>query len=185
MNKHYQIRLAQQSELLRLNVIEEAASTLFTDTKFALEIDQEPLSLDLLQEQQQAGLIWVATDEQNYPVGFVVAMRMEHGFQSPLNSPVLHLHELSVDTEHTRQGLGTRLTRQVIQHAKDSGYSRVTLSTFRDIPWNAPFYKRLGFREMKWSEMGTDLLRVRVKEKQVGLPMTERILMVLELPTPL
>ena len=28
----------------------------------------------------------------------------------------------------------------------EAGYPRITLSTFRDVPWNRPFYERRGFR---------------------------------------
>ena len=170
MNDTYQIRLAREHELYQLNTIEEAASKLFANTKFALEIDQDSLPIDLLREQQAKDLVWVAVDERDNPVGFAVVMVM---------SDRIHLHELSVDPEHGRKGLGTRLIETIIQFAKSSGFAGVTLSTFRDIPWNALFYKKLGFREMKESEIGINLQNIRTEEAQNGLPISERILMIL------
>lgn len=170
MNQTYQIRLARENELYQLNVIEENASKLFANTKFALEIDQDSLSIDLLREQQAKDLVWVAVDDRNNPVGFAVVMIM---------GDRIHLHELSVDPEHGRKGLGTRLSETIIQFAKSSGFTGVTLSTFQDIPWNAPFYKKLGFRAMKEEEIGISLQKIGDEEAQHGLPISERILMIL------
>ena len=91
----------------------------------------------------------------------------------------IHLHELSVDPKHGRKGLGTRLIETITQFAKSSGFTGVTLSTFRDIPWNAPFYRKLGFRAMKEAEIDINLQNIRTEEAQNGLPISERILMIL------
>ncbi len=37
------------------------------------------------------------------------------------------------------------LLERVIESARQMGYPAVTLTTFREVPWNAPFYTRLGF----------------------------------------
>ena len=170
LNGNYQIRLAQADELQRLNDIEEAASKLFESTSFALEVDQEPLSIELLQEQQKQELVWVVVDDHERPVGFAVVIIM---------GDRAHLHELSVDPAHGRQGLGTRLMKKVIQFAKTSGLDGVTLSTFRDAAWNAPFYYKLGFREMSEDEIGRNLGNIRDKADEMALPVSERILMIL------
>ena len=170
MNETYQVRLARENELYRLNAIEEAASQLFANTKFALEIDQDTLSIDLLREQQAKDLVWVAVGDRDNPVGFAVVMIM---------GDRIHLHELSVAPEHGRKGLGTRLIKTITQFAKSSGFTGVTLSTFRDISWNAPFYRKLGFRAMNEKEIGINLQNIRTEEAHNGLPISERILMIL------
>ena len=169
MNETYHIRLARENEVHQLNTIEEAASQLFANTKFALEIDQDSLSIDFLQEQQAKDLVWVAVDDRDNPVGFAVVMVM---------GDRIHLHELSVVPEHGRKGLGTRLIETIIQFAKSSGFTGVTLSTFQNIPWNAPFYQKLGFRVMREKEIGINLQNIRTEEAQNGLPISERILMI-------
>ncbi|MEM6427114.1 MAG: GNAT family N-acetyltransferase [Cyanobacteria bacterium P01_D01_bin.128] len=170
MKDNYQIRLAREDELQLLNDIEEAASTLFENTSFALEVDQESLSIELLQEQQNQDLVWVVVDDQDSPVGFAVIIIMDNR---------AHLHELSVDPVHGRQGLGTRLMKKVIQVAETSGLYGVTLSTFRDVAWNAPFYYKLGFREIRDEEVGSNLKNIRKKEDEMGLSVSERVLMLL------
>ena len=63
-----------------------------------------------------------------------------------LDDEALHLEELDVLPGHGRQGIGTRLVRALCDGARGRGIAAVTLCTFRDVPWNAPFYERLGFR---------------------------------------
>jgi len=172
MCDNYQIRFARENELDILNRIEEAASTLFENTKYANELCQTTLSIEFLRKQQENDLVWVVVDEQDSPLGFAVVIIIDNYF---------HLHELSVDPGCGRKGLGTRLTKQVIEQAKESKYKGVTLSTFREIPWNAPFYEKLGFREMKEEEIEIDLENIRIKELEMGLPISERVIMVLEL----
>lgn len=59
-----------------------------------------------------------------------------------------HLQMLAVRRDHGRQGIGTALVRAAMAEARARGHRRLTLSTYRDVPWNAPFYARLGFVEL-------------------------------------
>lgn len=171
MSDEYIIRLAKQSELLLLNDVESAAAQIFHNTKYALEIDQQPLSLELLEQQQLQNLVWIAVNKSDRPVGFAVVLIIDS---------LVHLHELSVAPQYARQGIGTKLAQKVINWAKQANFPGITLSTFSDIPWNAPFYIKLGFREMSKAEIGTELDNIRRKEVEVGLPIEERILMILK-----
>ncbi len=58
----------------------------------------------------------------------------------------LHLEQLSVSPDHARRGIGGRLVNTVLSAAWAEGFQAVTLRTFADVPWNAPFYERHGFR---------------------------------------
>ena len=169
MTDKYRIRLAEFAELSFLNELENAAAMVFQDTNYALEINQAPLSLELLQRQQQQGLIWVAAKENNQLVGFAVVLIID---KSP------HLHELSVIPEYSRQGIGTELTHRIINGAKQKNFNQLTLSTFRDIPWNAPFYRKMGFSEINQSDISPGLENIRNQEAKAGLPIDERVLMV-------
>ena len=53
--------------------------------------------------------------------------------------------ENPVDPAHGRQGIGTRLVHTVIDWARSRRFENLTLMTFRHLPWNAPFYAKLGF----------------------------------------
>jgi hypothetical protein len=52
-----------------------------------------------------------------------------------------------------------------------------SLSTFRDISWNAPFYAKLGFRPVDEAELTTGFQQLRLKELEAGLPISERVIM--------
>ncbi len=72
------------------------------------------------------------------PVGFV-HVEVIDGFA--------HLAQLSVRPEAGRRGLGTALVRAAMREAYLLGFDRLSLTTFRDVPWNAAFYRSLGFAE--------------------------------------
>ena len=59
-----------------------------------------------------------------------------------------HLEQLSVHPEHGRRGIGRALLRAGIDWAAARGYGELTLTTFRDVPWNGPFYASEGFVEV-------------------------------------
>jgi GNAT superfamily N-acetyltransferase len=164
----YEIRLAQAEELPLLNEIERAAGMMFQDVELDLVAEMEPLSLDLLRTQQAKGQVWVAAGPDGRPVGFAVAALVDDA---------VHLEEVSVHPKHGRRGLGTRLVQAVCNWAEEKGYPAVTLSTFRDVPWNAPFYARIGFRTMAEEELGPGLLAVRKHEAEDGLPIQQRVFM--------
>lgn len=168
----YQIRQADSTELPLLPPIECAAGQLFAQTEFAYLADGAPISLALLTAQQQQGLVWVALAEHQQPVGFALALLVDGE---------IYLQELSVHPAHGRRGLGRRLLAQLCRWASEQGYSSVTLSTFRNIPWNAPFYARLGFVPLEQADLSPSLKQIQSQEAAAGLPGTARVFMRLQL----
>jgi GNAT superfamily N-acetyltransferase len=147
----YSIRRAERNELSRLEEIERAAATLFLTTRYAsLSEKGESLPLQFLEKQQEKGLVWVvACDDE--PVGFAV---IHHAIDA---QPFLE--EMSIEPEHTRRRLGARLLETVCDHARGNGASYLALTTFDDVPWNAPFYARHGFRRLSDAELPDGLRR--------------------------
>src|SRR5262249_57642651 len=76
-----------------------------------------------------------------------------------------------------RRGIGTRLVSAVCAWAEAQGFSAITLSTFRDVPWNAPFYERLGFRRLQLAELSSALREVRAREQHLGIALDRRVMM--------
>ena len=56
-----------------------------------------------------------------------------------------HIDQVSVISAHARRGLGATLIENLAATARTEGRPALTLTTFRDVPWNAPYYQRLGF----------------------------------------
>lgn len=85
----------------------------------------------------------------------------------------LHLHQIAVHPQHARQGLGTVLMRAVFERAGALG---VTLTTFADVPWNMPWYTKLGFFVLETP--GPELAAVVREERDAGLDdLGERLVM--------
>jgi GNAT superfamily N-acetyltransferase len=80
-----------------------------------------------------------------------------------------HLEQLSVHPDHTRSGLGTRLLEAACAWARGAGYPGITLCTFADIPWNAPFYARHGFTILAPAELTPGLRGLREHEVELGM----------------
>ena len=59
-----------------------------------------------------------------------------------------HLEQLSVHPERAGRGLGRALLRSGCDWAAAHGYLEITLATYRDVPWNGPFYASEGFVEL-------------------------------------
>jgi GNAT superfamily N-acetyltransferase len=59
-----------------------------------------------------------------------------------------HLEQLSVHPNDGHHGIGRALLQAAVQWAQDHGYPEITLATYRDIPWNGPFYASEGFVEI-------------------------------------
>src|SRR5690606_25114730 len=84
--------------------------------------------------------------------------------------------------EHGRRGLGTRLVQAVIAWAQARGFGHLVLMTFRHLPWNAPFYRKLGFLPVPHEAMGPGLAGLFDEEAQAGIDPGKRIAMWLALP---
>jgi hypothetical protein len=59
------------------------------------------------------------------------------------------------------------------------GATALTLTTFDDVPWNGPYYTRLGFRMRDLATLSPGLQTV--EQAEAGLPMVHRICMQLDL----
>ena len=85
-----------------------------------------------------------------------------------------HLEEMAVIPEHGRRGLGERLIEVVCEHARPGRPRGLTLTTFRDLPWNGPFYRRMGFAPVPRTRSGPELAKLRLEEIERGLDVAPR-----------
>ena len=107
------------------------------------------------------GLSWVATDDADQPLGFLCAS---------VQDGALHIEELSVHRDRQGQGLGRRLIAHAEARARATGLGGLTLTTFEDVPWNAPFYARLGFERLQDDRQTAFLRQQLAHEQAIGLP---------------
>jgi GNAT superfamily N-acetyltransferase len=171
----YAIRSARVEELTLLAHIEQSAAIRFLDTPYAFLVDAKPLPLEFVQQRFQAGQVWVAVDQQDTVIGFALAREVDG---------TLYLQEIDIEPKHGQKGLGYALVDTVRSWANLSDYGVMSLSTFRDIPWNAPFYSKLGFRILDESELTAGFQQIRWQEREAGLPISDRVIMHCELQPP-
>ncbi len=168
----YHIRLARAEDLSALPCVEREAAARFAPYGLAGPLANILTSIETLREGMKAERLWVAADESERPVGFALAGEVGGN---------AHLDELDVHPAHGQRGLGTALVEATCNWAKASGYCAITLTTLRHIPWNAPWYERLGFRVLEEQELSAALRELLQEEVQRGLPAEQRVAMRREL----
>ena len=75
----------------------------------------------------------------------------------------------SRSSHYAQRGLGAALLDHAATGAQRHGLAALTLTTFTDVPWNAPYYERLGFRHLCDIELTPGLRAVRAREAKRGL----------------
>lgn len=149
MQDSYRVVSATPEHVPALPDIERSASSLFGNgvPKELLEITSPESAYAAAQSD---GRLWVAVGPDDEPVGLACVT---------VEADRVHLAELDVLPEHGRRGVGTELVRAVEAWARSREYSEITLTTYRDVPWNAPFYAALGFVVVSESDWDSELRR--------------------------
>lgn len=158
------IRPVEARDFPALMDIEHAAAEQFRSIGIPAIADLGPFNDEELAGFVNAGLAWVASDDSDVPVGFLVAEVVDG---------CLYIAEVNVHPRAARQGLG----RQLIDHAASGEYAALVLTTFRDVPWNAPYYRRLGFVVLADDEVTPGLRAIREYQATIGLDRWPRVCM--------
>lgn len=168
MNATYRIIQASPEHMNSLSEIERAAATQFPEEVLPQDLRDKTISIESLETARQRGLLWVAIDKDRNPVGFALAD--DHG-------ATLHLEELDVHPNHQRRGIGRAMLETVCQYALGAEYQGITLTTFSTVSWNAPWYKKMGFKVLKPAEISPRLRAIMRVEAERGLDPRLRVAM--------
>jgi N-acetylglutamate synthase-like GNAT family acetyltransferase len=84
---------------------------------------------------------------------------------------------VSVHPRCARRGVGRALIDHLAAHAMATGVPALTLTTFADVPWNGPYYKRCGFVALSDNDLTAGLRVIRQREAAHGLDRWPRICM--------
>jgi GNAT superfamily N-acetyltransferase len=158
-DRTHRVRPARAADLVHLAGIEDAGGPQFAE-HFGEAIEPILLSpaMDGRQRAGEPGFLLVAAADGGPPVGFVHVLEIEgHA----------HLEQLSVRPEQQRRGLGAALVRAAKDEARARGFERLSLCTYRDVPWNGPYYRGLGFTEV--TDLAPYEQRLRDTERQLRL----------------
>ncbi|MEU9144648.1 GNAT family N-acetyltransferase [Streptomyces sp. NPDC048349] len=166
------IRAARLDELPLLQDIERAAGRCFRDIGMPEIADDEPLPLGELADYQRAGLAWVAADPaaapDGVPVAYLIADRVDGN---------LHVEQVSVHPDSARRRIGRSLLDHLAAYATREGAPALTLTTFTEVPWNAPYYARCGFLPLDEGALTPGLREIRAQEARHGLDRWPRVCM--------
>lgn len=125
------IRVVRPDELVLLPPLEAAADTMFAPFVHG------PFPGPATPEDFAAALVVLVAGDP--PVGLCRIDAIGAG---------AHLEQLSVHPDHGGRGIGRALLRAGIEWAGAHGYRELTLVTYREVPWNGPFYASEGFVEV-------------------------------------
>ena len=166
------LRLTEENDIPLLPAIERSAAQAFRQIPalaWLAESDVISPERHRLFLETDHSLLAVADE---HPIGFVLT--------EPLDD-ALFIVEIAVHQAWQGRGVGRMMLEQVIETARQAAYPAVTLTTFRDVPWNAPFYTRLGFSMLNELRLPAGLAAKRDLETEHGLAPETRCAMRLAL----
>ncbi|MGY2079546.1 GNAT family N-acetyltransferase [Modestobacter sp. SYSU DS0657] len=146
----HEVRTAAAADLAELPPVEAAADGLFAP----LGITDLPAPAS----PAERAAAWRVLVVGRPVIGFAVLERLDGA---------VHLEQLSVHPAHGRRGVGASLLAATVAAAGERGADRVTLLTFAEVPWNAPFYARHGWQPLE--ELTPGLAALRRREVALGL----------------
>ncbi|MEF2977084.1 GNAT family N-acetyltransferase [Subtercola sp. YIM 133946] len=161
------IRQARVADIDTMIEIEDAANEMFRSIGMA-DVSDDPFpTVEYVAASVAAGAAWVHADDGRV-TAYLLAERLDRR---------AHIEQVTVHPDCARRGIGAALIRHAAEWAVIEGLDGLSLTTFAHVPWNAPYYRRLGFVELREPQW-TKGLRHRVElEARRGL--TDRVVMVI------
>jgi GNAT superfamily N-acetyltransferase len=149
------IRPPRHDELEALRRIERDAGRAFAEIGMPEIAADEPRSVAELEAFRADGRALVAVDDRDRPVAYLL---------SAVVDGCAHVEQVSVASAHAGRGLGAALVEHLAGTARAEGRPALTLTAFREVPWNAPYYRRLGFEVVEPDEQGPQLAALVERE---------------------
>lgn len=129
------IQLAQEKHLGAIAGIELQAATQFPPGRLPDVHMEHTLEYERLQQGVQQQGLWVTLSDE-----VVTGFALMESWQD-----IALLAEICVLPAFSRRGAGRQLVECCLRGARRRGDRGMGLTTFEDVPWNAPFYHKLGF----------------------------------------
>lgn len=164
----FTVRTARKEDIPLLGPVEQSAAQLFRTVNLGHLASGRVISQSRLLEMADSNHIWVAIDKLGQPIGFAAGENIDGNF---------HIVEISVAQEYQRNGVGKALMSEMIGQAKGENFKAITLTTYRNLPWNERWYSKMGFSEAEIEDMGTELSTLWSIENQQGHDMDLRCIM--------
>lgn len=131
------IRVGETADADGLPAVERSAGLRFREIpELAFLADGDDMPVERHRRYIAQGTEWVALNDSGEPVGFLAAEIVGRD---------LHIWELAVRADFQNRGIGRQLIANASSFSRERGLAALTLTTFANVPWNAPWYVRLGF----------------------------------------
>ena len=172
------IRQALEEDIASIIAVDSSATVKFGTIPALAALASHQESPEKIQQWLGLGRVYLL-EVGSKPLGFVAA--------HPVDS-VIHIDEIAVLSASQGKGIGTMLLNALIDWAKEIAYqaevrvARVTLTTYPDVPWNGPWYRKYGFKEIEAQSIGPWLVAVENEEGNLVRPGYRRSCMLLEIP---
>lgn len=161
-------RVALPGDVESIRAIEFAAAQRFISVGMTGIAVARPMDTRVVLDKVDAAEVIVALNGDATCVGFVMFAAFGARF---------YVEELDVLPEHAGRRIGAALLGEVDAMAREAGATQLVLSTFRAVPWNAPYYRRIGFRDIGDTELDPLLLSLRANHIARGIDETKRVFM--------
>ncbi|MGF1626944.1 MAG: GNAT family N-acetyltransferase [Alphaproteobacteria bacterium] len=158
MTEPFTIRPAVGADLPNLAAIERDAQQRYRSVGYDYCADGPNRDPEEHARAHAEGVVLVAESEGDL-VGFLMLW--------PADGRA-HIVEVSVMRAHQGKGIGRALFAAAEDWARAAGFNEATLTTYLDVPWNAPFYRHLGYRDFEPGADRPELLQVQADEAAWG-----------------
>ncbi len=158
----------RKDDIARLIAVETAADGLFAQHGYPHIAEAPPREPSQLHKLLIVKDVVVAADENDGACGFALAGDI---------GDCCWLYQIAVHPAHGRKGLGTALLHAVLRRGLTRGKRYAALSTFRRVPYNAPFYEKHGFHELPLDQAPADLAGQFEMEVPPDVDRLDRVLM--------
>ncbi|KRE23118.1 GNAT family N-acetyltransferase [Agromyces sp. Soil535] len=161
-------RPATLEDLRDVQSIERAAGEAFRSIGMDEIADDAPIAASEFEHCIARGDAWIMTTDDGSPVAYLLLEGVDDA---------LHVEQVTVHPSYARRGYGAQLLEVARRRSVESDVAVMTLTTFRDVPWNAPYYLRLGWTELPTSKWGPELAKKVESEAAHGLAAWTRVVM--------
>jgi GNAT superfamily N-acetyltransferase len=162
------IRIARVDDIAALIAIEIASGEPFRAVGMQAVADEPPLTADQYKDFVSEERSLVHVDANDEPVAYILL--------EPLDGR-LFIEQVTTSPHYSGKRIGAGLIDFAAEYAPNFGVAGLSLTTFRDVPWNAPYYARLGFQVVADSRVTSGLIAKLGTESARGLAAWPRVAM--------
>lgn len=164
----YAVRRGARADLPLLGDIERDAAELYREVGYDFCAEGPVRDTEELHTALETGVVFVACAPDGRTCGFALVWRVDG---------CAHLLELAVSRRDQGKRLGRRLIDAAEGWAKAEGLAEMTLTTYRDVSWNAPLYERLGYEVFEPESWRSGLAAIQHEEAESGFAVQPRVAM--------